>query len=251
MKLADWANRSLRRHEGALKAVRRLTGPVRRAGLPVMGGNGRGLRVHVGPSSLMRIVSTVEADVEEAFLAEIEPGDVVYDVGANIGWFSLLAARKVGPQGAVFAFEPSLGNAFYLRMNVATNGFANVFTVPGAAGTGDGWARFSEESSLEGRLSADGESLVPLVSLDGWPAAVESGPPALLKIDVEGAEVDVLRGMENLLRTAKPVLIIELHGTAAEVTAVLEEFGYGYRPIGVATVADATHIIARPGEPAP
>lgn len=251
MKLADWANRSLRRHEGALRAVRRLTGPIRRAGLPVTRGNGRGLRVHVGPSSLARIFSTVEADVESAFLDELQPGDVVYDVGANIGWFSMLAARKVGPQGSVFAFEPSLANAFYLRMNAATNGLVNVITVPAAAGSGGGWGRFSEESSLEGRLSNDGESLVPLVSLDEWPEAVGSKPPALLKIDVEGGEGDVLRGMETLLRTAKPVLIVELHGTAAEVAAILDGFGYEYSPLsGATSIETALHILARPREPA-
>lgn len=246
MRLADWANSALRRNEPALKAVRRLTGPVRRAGLPVLGGNGRGLRVHVGPSSLMRIVSTVEADVEQVFLDQLKPGDVVYDVGANVGWFSLLAARKVGPQGSVFAFEPSLANAFYLRMNAATNGFANVIPVPAAVGADDGWGRFSEESSLEGHLSSDGESLVPLVSLDRWPETVGSAPPALLKIDVEGAEGGVLRGMETLLRTAKPALIIELHGTAAEVAEILDGFGYVYNPIGAVSIETATHIVARP-----
>lgn len=231
-----------------MKAAHKLTVPARRSALPVMGGNGRGLRVRVGPSSLMRIVSTVEADVEEVFLDSLRPGGVVYDVGANIGWFSLLAARGVGPGGAVYAFEPFLANAYYLRLNAASNGFGNVTTVPAAVGSTDGWARFAEESSLEGRLSSEGESLVPLLSLDKWVAEMECRPPDLLKIDVEGAEADVLRGMEALLSSAKPVLIIELHGTGPEVTQVLEGFGYEHSPIGDPTTS--VHLVARPAGPA-
>jgi FkbM family methyltransferase len=254
MRLADWANGVLRRHEHALKAVRRLTGPARRAALPVLAGNGRGLRVHVGPSSLMRVVSTVEAEVERTFLDLLHPGDVVYDVGANIGWFSLLAARKVGPEGAVFAFEPSLANVVYLRMNVETNELTNVVAIPAAVEQRDGWGSFSEDSSLEGHLSSDGGSLVPLVSLDAWPDLVGCRPPDVLKVDVEGAEADVLRGMKTLLRTAKPVLIIELHGTDAEVAEVLGSAGYTHSPIGAATDdadrGSPSHIIARPDETA-
>jgi FkbM family methyltransferase len=229
--------------------VRRLTGPARRAGLPVLAGNGRGLRVHVGPSSLMRIVSTVEADVEEVFLDLLKPGDVVYDIGANIGWFSMLAARRVGPDGAVYAFEPSLANAVYLRMNAATNGFDNVVVVPAAVDDRDGWGRFTEDSSLEGHLSSDGESLVPLLSLDAWPEAAGCRPPDLLKIDVEGAEVGVLEGMRGLLSAVRPALIIELHETGAEVGEVLRDAGYEHSPIGApADGTPATHIVATPAD---
>lgn len=197
----------------------------------------------------MRIVSTVEPEVEKAFLDRLKPGDVVYDVGANIGWFSLLAARRVGPRGAVIAFEPSLANAFYVRRNAATNGFGNVTAVPAAVASEDGWARFSESSSLEGHLSSDGGAVVPVLSLDAWQEAGGHRPPDLLKIDVEGAEAAVLRGMEALLRKVKPVLIIELHGTGDEVAAVLAEMEYSFSVIAEEN-GTASHIVARPDEPA-
>jgi FkbM family methyltransferase len=210
----------------------------------VLGGNGRGLRVRVGPSSLMRIVSTVEVDVERAFLARLDPGDVVYDIGANIGWFSLLAARRVGPEGAVVAFEPSLANADYVRRNAVTNGFGNLTTVAAAVSSSDGWARFADTSSLEGHLSDDGGQIVPVLSLDAWHQHAGVRPPGLIKIDIEGAEENALRGMEALLREHRPTLIVELHGTGPQVMALLDEFGYDHMPLAEENGV-VTHVLAR------
>lgn len=246
---------------------KRLTRPARRAPLPILAGAGRGLRVRVGDSALARAVSRVEPQVEDALLTLLSPGDVFYDVGANIGWYTMLAARAVGPAGRVVAFEPSLHNAALLQQNVATNGLADMTTiVPAAATDQSGWAQFLDGGSLEGRLSKDDceaqarrraqrkaptrSSFVPVLTLDAWIAETEQPPPSLLKIDVEGAEVGVLRGMAETLRTGKPTLIIELHNTRAEVADLLDDIGYEHAPIesGACTREGPwwAHVLARP-----
>jgi FkbM family methyltransferase len=240
---------------------------LRRSALPILGGAGRGLRVRFGDSALMRAVSRAEAQVEDAFLALLRPGDVVYDVGANIGWYSLLAARAVGASGRVLAFEPTVQNASLATANAIGNGFANVTVIPAAVTDEDGWATFLHRGSLEGRLSKDdteaqakrrarlqpkplGSSVVPVLSLDRWIAKANQPPPRVLKIDVEGAEVGVLRGMRQTLRSARPALVIELHATQAEVADVLDEADYEHSLIETGGPTREgpwwAHVLARP-----
>jgi len=197
----------------------------------------------------MRVVASIEVEVEQAFLDLLSPGEVVFDVGANIGWFSLLAARRVNPAGHVVAFEPSLENAACVQRNAVSNGLGNVTVIPAAVSDRDGWVSFDANSSLKGKLSDEGQAIVPAVSLDSWLDGRE--PPSVVKIDVEGAEIQVLRGMAGILKSVKPTLIIELHGTNGHVADLLDQAGYTHRPIDhPATTRDApwwVHILASPG----
>jgi FkbM family methyltransferase len=229
------------------KLQHRVTRPVRRTALPVMRGPGRGLRVRAG-ESIIRVTSRGEPKVESSYLGLLRPGDVVYDIGANIGWYSLLAARVVGPAGSVLAFEPSLENALVARQNAAVNRLANITVIAAALTDEDGWMPFLEKGSLEGRLEKDdgpaqaerrarqtvqvaGRTLVPATTLDSWIAHTGQPAPTLIKIDVEGAEVGALRGMLGTLRDARPTLIIELHGTRDEVADELDAAGYEHAAI--------------------
>jgi len=216
-------------------------------------------------------VSRVEPQVEDALLALLGPGDTFYDIGANMGWYSLLAARVVGSSGKVVAFEPMVSNAALLQANVATNRLANVTTITAAVTDQDGWATFLYGGSLEGRLSKDDceaqaerrarrktpqrSSIVPIVALDSLLAATELEPPSVIKIDVEGAEAGVLRGMSETLRSLKPTLIIELHNTRTEVADLLDSFGYEHAPIESAESTREgpwwAHVLARPGDVPP
>lgn len=242
----------------------RLTRPARRTALPVLRGPGRGLRVKAG-ESILRVSGRGEAAVEEALLGLLRPGDVVYDVGANVGWYSLLAARAVGPAGSVVAFEPSLENALLAQQNAAVNGFENVTVVPAALTDHDGWMTFLTRGSLEGRLDlqegpgadrgderhgSGQELLVPVASLDSWLSLVDRPAPTLVKIDVEGAEVGVLRGMRRTLAEARPTIIVELHGTREAVLDELDAAGYEHAPIERDVPSREApwwaHILARP-----
>lgn len=226
--LAHRANAFLRDRPQLARAARAVTRPVRQAGIPVLTGAGRGLRVSVGESTLLRLVSRVEPTVEDAILARLGRGDVVWDVGANIGWFSLLAARRVGPEGRVTAFEPNQRNAEQVRRN-ATRNDLTIEVVEAAVSGEAGWARFDAGSSLMGRLRDDGTLRVPTVTLDGW--AASHAAPTFIKLDIEGAEVGALQGATRLLSEAHPTILCECHATQVEVDAILWAAGYRVTPV--------------------
>jgi FkbM family methyltransferase len=136
---------------------------------------------------------------------EVRPGDVVLDIGANIGYFTLLFARLVGPHGRVFAFEPDPANFELLRRNVAANGYRNVELVPSAVSDRTGPARLFRCADNAGDHraydSADGRHAVAIeaVELDRY-----LDRPGLridfVKMDIQGSEWRALRGMHGLLR---------------------------------------------------
>jgi FkbM family methyltransferase len=228
VQIASEANAYLRARPRLAGFMHAATQPVRRRGLPVLVGPGHGLRLSVGDSTLLRVISRVEKDPEDAMLAHLRPGDVVWDVGANIGWFSLLAARAVGKAGAVTAFEPSFANASWLERNALRNGL-QVMVVCAAVSDAPGWARFDGSTSLGGHLTSSGSAIVRTVTLDEW--AADRGSPAFVKIDVEGAEVAVLNGAKRLLASDRPVILCEAHGTQKEIASILCDSGYDVRAV--------------------
>jgi len=180
-------------------------------------------------------------------LGRLQPGDTFIDAGAHIGYFSLPAARRVGPTGRVVALEPSPASVELLRGNVALNGFDWVTVVAAAAAGEDGEARLqlSDQSAMWNTLRDDtveGGRSIPVAarSLDsllgqlGWPAV------GGIKLDVEGAESEVLRGGEQVLaRNPGAFVTIEVAGGSEERIAAsletlgwLEERGYRFRRIG-------------------
>ena len=229
--------------------VRFVMVPLRGVPMTAIGGNGRGLKFSGG--QLIRLVSSLEPEVEACFLAAIGPEALVSDVGANIGWYSLLAARRTGPRGRVVAFEPDSANVTSLRRNVRRNGFHNLLAVPAAVADHEGWQAFRADGGVMGKLDDAGTALVPVVTLDSWHRQAATPAPDVVKIDVEGAEVAVIAGMAEILRSARPTLIIELHGETNDAVAdALEAHGYQHSPIDVPgttrTAPFAAHILATP-----
>lgn len=198
----------------------------------------------------------IEAGSLSALAALIPPGSVVIDVGANIGYFSVHFGRRVGSAGTVLAFEPGRENVALLRWNVRRARLQNVRIVEAALGDhdGEGTLFLNPAHPADHRTFDAGEARpsrpVRVVTLDG----VLGDPDvvariALIKIDVQGAEMQVLRGMARTLKAATsarllveftPAALIEA-GDAPE--AFLEFFdGLGYRPRVFAggAFADAT-----------
>jgi FkbM family methyltransferase len=234
---------------------------------------GEGVVTH-GPARGLRIDATGTAfsfalgtwgEAEQDLLAEhLRPGDVFYDVGAHIGSLSLLAARLVGPAGHVVAFEPSPENAAQLRRNVDLNGFENITVVEAAVSSRAGLARLDlrREERVKARLVGsaeprrDGVVSVRTVSLDGWRAEESFPLPSFLKIDVEGAEMAVLHGADEVLRASRPVMLVEVHPTVGPAFAeYLEErlLPLGYRATSltggpVPLSDDHFHAVLVPGK---
>lgn len=148
----------------------------------------------------------------------LRPGDAVWDVGANIGYYALLAAACVGPEGRVVAFEPFPAAGARLQENVRLNGFAQVRCVQAAVTDTDGRATlFHDGAHPDGvaSLLRTGQGLREVqcatVSLDRFRQDSGERPPLLVKVDVEGAEMAVLAGAAGLLSgTEAPMLLVEM-----------------------------------------
>jgi len=140
----------------------------------------------------------------EVMLNEVRPGDVVLDLGAHIGYCTLLLARLVGPSGRVVAFEPDPANFELLRRNVEGNGYRNVTLCPLAVSDRCGQARLyrSADNAGDHRLHASPEArpsvAVEAVSLDHV-FRDYAGRVDLIKMDVQGSEGAALEGMRGLL----------------------------------------------------
>jgi FkbM family methyltransferase len=200
----------------------------------------------------------LEVPVQEALRRTLAPGAVLYDVGANIGFFSLVGARLAGPEGRVYAFEPVAANAAAIRRNMELNGVGNVRVVERALSDAPGRARLQLVEDLSwSRLEATGAHPltteiveVELATVDDLVATGEVPPPAAVKIDVEGSELEVLRGMEETIRGQGPAIVCELHGTGAAFAELMRSFGYAVQNLdgtGPVEASDALgHALALP-----
>lgn len=213
-------------------------------------GPGAGLCLRVNARTGQAILGgSGEPAVQQALVEHLRPGMTFYDLGANIGFFSLLAARLVGTQGRVIAFEADPEVATRLREHVARNGFSQITVEEKAVWSEQGvvsFERIDPRDSPDRGLGhvvgggAKNSIQVQAVSLDGYCGAATA--PDFLKCDVEGAEVEVFRGAQRLLKEKRPGIICEMH-SEANLRMLLEEFsrsGYSCKPCG------ENHVLALP-----
>lgn len=197
--------------------------------VPIAGGPLKGSWIGLFTGSRF-IKGSYGPDEAAHFQQLVKPGDVVFDIGAHVGYFTMLAAHIVGTSGKVFAFEPLPVNLAYLKQHQRVNRLKNVEILPLAVG-----AR-QEEMTLDlrggtgrGRLAtgrADGLQ-VKVTSLDAMFDQGNLPGPDFIKMDIEGAECDALRGASRLLARYRPVILLSLHGEAGhESKSILARLGY-------------------------
>jgi FkbM family methyltransferase len=204
-----------------------------------------GRRFCPGPSNPAYGTGDNELPVQQAVREVLRPGEVFYDVGANVGFFTVIAAAVAGPAGKVFAFEPVPLNFAYLEYNCRLNDFRNVECVEAAIGSSSReetllLAEYSGGAALESAgppPDLAGAMRVPTFALDDWVAAGLGPLPNVVKIDVEGAELEVLRGMAEVLNRKRTKVVLEvdgpdeptLDGRYDRCCALLRDHGYTAR----------------------
>jgi FkbM family methyltransferase len=252
--LASWQFRNAL----AGRLLAKVTGSLTRVDTTIRRGSGCGLAFNAAGTDPGYVLGTTEPDVQSAFVGLCEPGAVVLDVGANVGFFTLIAAKYVGPGGRVVAFEPVDGNLRALRHNLALNDFAHVdvhalalgsaassidFLV-GADPTKSRAASIGAPSGGSTRIRVDVAALYDLIAAGSVPV------PDVIKMDIEGAEIDAVAGMQQTLRQHRPVLLCEMHGRTTEFVAAMDQHGYTVSAVeAVGSVEDApwwVHLLARP-----
>ncbi len=184
-------------------------------------------------------LGTYEPDLQQAVTDLVKPGMVAYDVGANVGYITLLLARATGDEGQVVAFEALPSNLERLRANIHLNYLDDRVQVVAAAvinaggpvrflvGPSDDMGKAEGSAGRQG-ISYGSDITVMGISLDEF-VYRQGGPvPNVVKMDIEGGEVLAMPGMTRLLTEARPVVLLELHGSQAalEVWNLLGRAGY-------------------------
>jgi FkbM family methyltransferase len=220
------------------------------AWMQVQRGPAAGIWLHLNPrTGRLAFEGGGEPEVQAALVKHLRPGMTFYDVGANIGFFSLLGARLVGASGRVIAFEADPEVAARLREHVARNEFPWI-SVEQKAVWSEGRSVFFERIDPGkspdrglGRVveSGSGDAIrVEAVSLDDFVKGAAA--PDFVKCDVEGAEVEVFCGMERLLREKRPAILCEMHSEENKrvLRAQFARLDYQSR------LLDENHVLALP-----
>ncbi len=217
--------------------------------VPILQGRLRGKRWIVGSHIHGCWLGTYELTKRRTFERVVTSGMTVYDIGANVGFYSLLAAVLVGDNGKVYAFEPVPRNLSYLHRHLELNAIHTVSVIPAAVSDRDGEVRFWEaHDAAQGRIADQGQLTVRSVSLDGLLKDTAVTPPDCIKIDVEGAELHVLHGAEHTLCDYHPLLFLATHTPELRHACrqLLGELGYTLHPLDAQTLADADEVFAAP-----
>jgi FkbM family methyltransferase len=189
--------------------------------------------IDVAGSRPTYVLGTAEPAMQRFLAERVRPGDVVLDLGANVGFFTLTAAALTGAGGHVIAYEPLPRNVAALRANIAVNRLSYVEVVEAAVSDRDGEAILNiNESDQEASLvhaATKRRVIVRTVTVDAEMRRLGLTPD-LIKIDVEGAEEDAVRGMLVTLRRARPVIVCEMHVDIPRldgpVPSLLRDAGY-------------------------
>lgn len=164
----------------------------------------------VNPADPIDTLEAFERDWHEPTLTRLilqtlRPGDTFVDIGANVGYYTVRTAARVGPRGKVYAFEPEPTDFSFLKRNVSANRLSNVVMEQKAVSNRAGSVQlfvskgFPGDNSIFAVEEARGQISVPAVALDDYFAA--SGPVHFVKIDVQGAESLILEGAQRTLRS--------------------------------------------------
>lgn len=166
-----------------------------------------------GDSMRLSILGIYEPLAVKHFQERIKPGDIVLDIGAHIGYYTLMAAKRVGNSGKVYAFEPNMDNSALLTKNLKLNKYKNVVLINKAIAQSSKKAKLflsRVSTGMHSLIDIDNDSenttLIDTVSLDKF-FGKNPPPISVIKMDIEGGEYSALEGMTRLLGKSKHMSI--------------------------------------------
>jgi FkbM family methyltransferase len=229
---------------------------LRNSVLPIKDGPLRGMKLATDRhTSHAHINGTYEREVQEATDRMVNPGDICYDLGASIGYISLVMARKAKH---VYAFEPSPIAIEEMKRHIAANGLQNVTIVPTPVSSTVKDVRFCVTDVAYGSSINETETKWPILRLKTTTVdlfAKDYEAPDFMKIDVEGEEGAVLDGARQTLARRKTSICCEIHNqeAARSVLDILREFDYDVRlmngspaKVPQKILQGDFHVLARP-----
>lgn len=244
---SKWLPLSVKRSLYAFKPVARLirtslnkAAPQGLTKVKVAAGNLAGIPLYLDLQTEKDYwLGTYEVELQQTIQDLVQPGMVVYDVGANIGYISMILARRVAKTGKVFSFEALPDNHERFAINLEASGFGDHVRLIRAAVVDETGAVQFQIGPSGGMGKAAGSAgrqeysysrsiEVQAISLDDFVYQQGNPLPQIVKMDIEGGEVLALPGMERLLEQARPVVMLELHGpeAAKAVWKTLTETNY-------------------------
>lgn len=217
--------------------------------VPILQGPLRGKRWIIGSQRHAFWLGSYEPHMQKLIAQELKPGGVFYDVGANVGFYSLLGSLLVR-SGKVFAFEPLPSNVAYLYKHLVLNSVANVEVFELAICDSVGASFFQQEGTgAMGHLHADGSLRVNTATLDSLLQQQRIAPPDYIKMDIEGAEPKALLGAKLCFQKHRPVVFLATHGKEVhkECWDILRSWNFDLRVVEQMS-EDRAEIVCRPME---
>ncbi len=213
-----------------------------RLAYPVIRGPLKGAKFILGTSSGEGGGATVYFNMSEpeqtsAFVGTLKHGQVFFDIGANVGYYTILGGRIVGSQGKVFAFEPVVRNVAYLYQHTVLNKASNVTIISAACSdslslsiisAGPNFATGHMANKIDKETGAYEPGFPVLTVTVDAIVQLMGVLPDVIKIDAEGAELSVLKGAQSTLREAKPTIFLSTHSDILRSTCLEYLRGLGY-----------------------
>lgn len=215
--------------------------------VPILQGPLRGKKWIVGSQRHAFWLGSYETHMQKLIAQKVKAGGVFYDVGANVGFYSLLASVLIGP-GQVYSFEPLPANVAFLQRHLALNNVKNVHVLELAICDQTGSSFFQAEATgAMGSLQASGDFRVATATLDALLQEQRIAPPTYIKMDIEGAEYKALLGARTCFHRHKPVLFLATHGKAVheECCQLLRSWQFDLAQVG-SPAEDRAEILAIP-----
>jgi len=189
-----------------------------------------------------QLMGRYEPEQEQVLVDLFKRSNVFWDVGAHVGWYSILAAKFI-KQGHIYCFEPSPDNIQYIRRHIDINELNNISLLEYALSSSVGTHAFNPNKQ-QGKLSSEGRLVVKTQTADQLISEKPEMTPDLLKIDIEGAEMEFLKGANTLLTNHKPTLLLSAHGYQKRDACIeyLEKLDYQIKHI-VSNTQDGDYVM--------